>query len=55
MLRLHPNEFGIDVDIRRALATDKRTKHIGKYEARGRSMEFRNLGKIYLPIPTISG
>ena len=53
MLKLHPREFWIDVDIRRALAKDTRTKDFIKYEARGRSMEFRDLGQVYLPIPFI--
>ena len=53
MVKLHPNEFWIDVDIRRALKKDTRTKDFIKYEARGKSMEFRDLGQVYLPIPSI--
>jgi hypothetical protein len=51
MLKLHPREFWIDVDIRRALANDKRTKDILQFEQRGKSMEFCDLGQIYVPIP----
>jgi hypothetical protein len=53
MLKLHPHEFWIEVDIRRALTKDTRTKDFLKYEARGKSMEFRDLGQLYLPIPSI--
>ena len=53
MLKLHPNEFWIDVEIRRALAKDRREKDFIKYEGRGKSLEFRDLGQVYLPLPSI--
>lgn len=53
MLKLHPHEFCIDVDISRALMKNARTKDFVQYEGRGKSVEFRDLGQVYLPIPSI--
>lgn len=53
VLKLYPQEFLIDVDIRRALMKDTRKSDVIKYEARGKSLEPRNLGYVYLPIPSL--
>lgn len=53
VLKLYPNEFLIDVDIRRALMKDMRKNDVMKYVTRGKNMEPYNLGHIYLPIPSL--
>ncbi len=51
MLKLYPNEFWIELDVPRALSKQKRSHTFLMFEQRGKSMEVRDLGQIYLPLP----